>query len=119
MKVSHTCLLVSDFERSLTFYAWLGFEQRRWLGNEVRRSVFCGLPGEEEQLQLGLAEAPSAAAAGFGHLALEVDDLSATLSNLASHGVTPDRPPAQAGSVRLCFVHDPDGYAIELIEQVQ
>jgi lactoylglutathione lyase len=48
-----------------------------------------------------------------------VDDLDATLENLAEKGIDPEKPPYQvrAGGSRICFVRDPDGYRIELIEK--
>ena len=52
-------------------------------------------------------------------MALTVDDLDTTLANLADQGIEPERPPytVRAGGSRLCFVRDPDGYRIELIER--
>ena len=43
---------------------------------------------------------------------------TATLANLAGQGIEPERPPytVSAGGSRICFVRDPDGYRIELIE---
>ena len=48
-----------------------------------------------------------------------MDDLDGTLAELAGQGIEPERPPytVRAGGSRLCFVQDPDGYRIELIEQ--
>ena len=53
-------------------------------------------------------------------VAIGVDDLDGTLAKLeAEHGITPERPPYQVseGGSRICFVRDPDGYRIELIER--
>jgi lactoylglutathione lyase len=48
-----------------------------------------------------------------------VDDLDGTLARLAQQGIEPERPPytVREGGSRLCFVRDPDGYRIELIER--
>jgi lactoylglutathione lyase len=56
---------------------------------------------------------------GYGHIAVTVDDLDATLANLAEQGIEPERPPytVREGGSRLCFVRDPDQYRIELIER--
>ncbi|MFL5903531.1 MAG: VOC family protein, partial [Solirubrobacteraceae bacterium] len=56
---------------------------------------------------------------GYNHIALRVDDLDATLGALAEQGIDPERPPytVSDGGPRLCFVRDPDGYRIELIEK--
>jgi lactoylglutathione lyase len=55
----------------------------------------------------------------YGHIAIGVDDLDATLAGLKDeHGIEPERPPYQVreGGSRICFVRDPDDYRIELIE---
>ena len=58
-------------------------------------------------------------ASGYNHIALTVDDLDATLEGLGKHGIEPEKPPyrVSAGGSRICFVRDPDGYRIELIER--
>jgi lactoylglutathione lyase len=41
------------------------------------------------------------------------------LANLSEQGIEPEKPPytvSEGGSL-LCFVRDPDGYRIELIER--
>jgi catechol 2,3-dioxygenase-like lactoylglutathione lyase family enzyme len=54
----------------------------------------------------------------YGHIALVVADLDATLAALADQGIEPERPPysvREDGSL-LTFVRDPvNGYRIELI----
>ena len=56
---------------------------------------------------------------GYNHIALTVDDLDATLGELAGKGIDPEKPPyrVREGGNRICFVRDPDGYRIELIEK--
>ena len=117
MELSHTCLLVTDLERSLSFYSLFGFEQRRTAGSGTGMSVFCGLPGDSDRLQLRLTERFEPAMAEFGHIAIALEGLDRLLGDLAAHGVVPDQPPISRGGRRLCFVHDPDGYAVELIEE--
>jgi len=48
-----------------------------------------------------------------------VDDLDPTLERLAEKEIEPEKPPysVREGGSRLCFVRDPDGYRIELIER--
>jgi lactoylglutathione lyase len=117
-RLSHTCLLVRDLQRSLAFYALLGFEERRSVGTGERKSVFCGLPGDNDRLQLGLAPNFNPGMAQFGHVAVNINDLDDVLRLLAEHGLAPDRAPIQGADARICFVRDPDGYAIELLEEV-
>jgi lactoylglutathione lyase len=56
---------------------------------------------------------------GYGHIAVSIDDLDAALEGLAEQGIEPEKPPytVREGGSRLCFVRDPDGYRIELIER--
>jgi len=56
---------------------------------------------------------------GYGHIAITADDLDATLARLAEQGIAPEKPPysIREGGSRLCFVRDPDGYRIEILER--
>jgi len=56
---------------------------------------------------------------GYNHIAITATDLDATLERLKEQGIEPERPPysVREGGNRLCFVRDPDGYRIELIER--
>ena len=56
---------------------------------------------------------------GYGHIAITADDLDGTLAELAKQGIEPEKPPytVREGGSRLCFVRDPDGYRIELLEK--
>jgi lactoylglutathione lyase len=55
---------------------------------------------------------------GYGHIAITAADLDATLARLAEQGIEPEKPPysVRDGGSRLCFVRDPDGYRIEILE---
>jgi lactoylglutathione lyase len=116
-ELSHTCLTVSDLDRSLAFYSLLGFEPRRTIGSGLGASVFCGLFDDSDRLQLRLTEDFEPAMSRFGHIAIGVEDLDALLGRLDGHGVVPDQPPTRSGRLRICFVRDPDGYVIELFEE--
>jgi len=54
---------------------------------------------------------------GFGHLAIEVDDVYAATAEISKHGgkIMREAGPMNAGTTIIAFVCDPDGYAIELI----
>jgi lactoylglutathione lyase len=56
---------------------------------------------------------------GYGHIAITTADLDSALAQLNKQGIEPERPPytIREGGSRLCFVRDPDGYRIELIER--
>ena len=56
---------------------------------------------------------------GYGHIAITTDDLDGMLARLAEQGIEPERPPytIREGGNRLCFVRDPDGYRVEVLER--
>jgi lactoylglutathione lyase len=125
MSLIHTCYRITDIDRSLAFYAALGFDEvRRVPIREEAVNVYLNLPedGDEPRLELTFnfdQDGPYEIGTGYGHIALTVDDLDGRLAQLAEQGITPEREPYTIGSgrSRLCFVRDPDGYRIELIER--
>jgi lactoylglutathione lyase len=122
VQVVHTNVRVRDIDASLRFYAALGFERRGRLQFEGAYNIYLGLPGDGDTLELTVNEGrdePYDLGDGYGHLALAVDDLDGLLERLADQGITPQKPPYHPGGrteYRICFVADPDGYRIELID---
>lgn len=124
MSLIHTCYRITDIDRSVAFYEALGF-------NEIGRlpirdeaiNVFMGLPddGPEPRLELtyNFGVDSYEIGTGYGHIAVSTADLDGALQSLAEQGIEPERPPysIREGGNRLCFVRDPDGYRIELIER--
>ncbi len=55
--------------------------------------------------------------AGFGHLAIEVDDVYKACDEIRNRGgkIIRDAGPMNAGTTIIAFVEDPDGYQIELL----
>jgi len=125
MTFLHTCYRITDPERSLEFYEALGFERRRELPiREEAVNYFLGIPGDDgPELELThnfeTPEGGYELGTGYGHIALAVDDLDGTLAAISAKGIEPEREPytVREGGSRLCFVRDPDGYRIELIER--
>jgi lactoylglutathione lyase len=124
MQFDHTMIRVLDEERSIAFYRTLGFAEvrRARVGGDTATVVFLGLPGEAPRLELTLNDGrtePYVQGEGYGHIALTTPDLDAELATLAAKGVTPEKPPyaSRPGGSRICFIRDPDGYRIELIER--
>ena len=118
----HTCVRVRDVDASVRFYELLGFERRGRLNFETAFNVYLGLPGDADRLELTVndgREEPYDLGDGYNHIALTVDDLDGLLGRLAAAGVEPEKPPFHPGGreeYRICFVADPDGYRIELID---
>ena len=124
MALIHTCYRITDIDRSVAFYGALGFQEvGRIPIKDEAVNVFLNQPGDGDMPRLELTynvgrEEPYEIGTGYGHIAITADDLDATLARLAEQGIEPERPPysVRAGGSRLCFVRDPDGYRIELIE---
>ena len=123
MELIHTCYRITDPEKSVAFYEALGLEKRRELPiRDEAVNIFLGVPGQERpelELTYNFGVESYELGTGYGHVALTVDDLDGTLTRLAEQGIEPERPPytVREGGSRLCFVRDPDGYRIELIER--
>jgi lactoylglutathione lyase len=118
----HTCYRIVEIDRSVAFYEKLGFEERRRMTlTDGATNVFMGLPGAGDQLELTYNPGVESydLGSGYGHIALAVEDLDGVLAALADSGIEPEREPytVREGGSRLCFVRDPDGYRIELIER--
>jgi lactoylglutathione lyase len=125
MSLIHTCYRIFEIDRSVEFYKALGFDEiGRIPIREEAINVFMGLPddGPEPRLELTYnfdRSEPYEIGTGYGHIAVSTPDLDATLERLAAQGIEPERPPytIREGGNRICFVRDPDGYRIELVEQ--
>ncbi len=120
----HTCYRIGDIDRSVAFYAALGFEELRRMDlSDGATNVFMGLPDDGPRLEL--TKNPGVESyeigSGYGHIAVTSEDLDATLATLAEQDIAPEKPPysVRDGGSRLCFVRDPDGYRIELIERAE
>lgn len=120
----HTCYRIGELDRSVAFYAKLGLhEQRRMPIGDDATNVFLGTDDQPQILELTYNHGVSGyeLGTGYGHIALGVADLDATLEALAADGITPEKPPYRPGGrttgSRICFVRDPDGYRVELIER--
>jgi lactoylglutathione lyase len=123
MELIHTCYRITDPERSIAFYEALGLEKRRELPiRDEAVNYFLGVPGREQpelELTHNFGVDAYEIGTGYGHIAITIDDMEATLAALAEKGIEPERPPysVREGGSLLCFVRDPDGYRIELIER--
>jgi lactoylglutathione lyase len=122
MRFVHVNYRVRDIDASVRFYEALGFERRGRLNFETAYNVYLGLPGDADTLELTVNRGRDEGydlGGGYGHIALAVEDLDGLLEKLAGQGIEPEKPPYHPGGrteVRICFVADPDGYRVELID---
>ena len=122
----HTMVRITDPEKSRAFYEALGFEFERDMeivrnGELEATNYFFGIGDSKSVLELTFNHDGRTyeLGTGYGHIALAVDDMAATLAGLAEQGIEPEREPyrLREGGSLICFVRDPDQYRVELIEK--
>ena len=115
---------ITDPDKSRAFYEALGFRFSREMdivrnGELEATNYFFSIGDAENVLELTYNHDGRTyeMGTGYGHIAVGVDDLDATLAELAEQGIEPEREPYQVreGGSWLTFVRDPDQYRIELI----
>lgn len=124
MRILHTMLRVGDLDRSIQFYTEvLGMKKLRQKDYPDGKFTlaFVGYGDESANTVLELTynwgidgyELGN----GFGHIALEVDDVYQATDMIRKRGgkIIRDAGPMNAGTTIIAFVEDPDGYQIELI----
>ena len=102
---------ITDPERSRKFYETLGMTFRRELpinrdGQHEATNYFFGFDDQPEELELTLNTDGRTYdnGTGYGHIAIGVDDLDATLAGLKEQGIEPERPPYTVSAGRLAPV---------------
>lgn len=124
MRMLHTMIRVGDLQRSIDFYT-------RVLGMDLLRQkdypdgeftlAFVGYGDEADHTVIELTHNWDTDSydmgSGFGHLAIEVDDVYQATDQIRSLGgkILRDAGPMNAGTTIIAFIEDPDGYPIELI----
>ena len=124
MRILHTMLRVGNLQRSIEFYTQI-------LGMKLLRQkdypdgkftlAFVGYQAESEGAVIELTHNWDTDSydlgSGYGHIALEVDDVYQACAEIKQRGgkIIRDAGPMNAGTTIIAFVEDPDGYQIELI----
>lgn len=126
MRLLHMMLRVGELERSIHFYTEvLGMNLLRRKdypsGRFTLAFVGYGLESAETVLELTHNWDISSyeIGAGYGHIALGVEDIAATCEMIRAQGgkIVREPGPMKHGTTVIAFVEDPDGYKIELIQQ--
>ena len=124
MRLLHTMIRVGDLDRSIAFYTdVLGMKLLRrkdypagkftlafvGYGDEASNSVI--------ELTYNWGVSQYELGTGFGHIALEVDDVYRAADEIRQRGgkILREAGPMNAGTTIIAFVADPDGYPVELI----
>ena len=124
MRLLHTMLRVGDLQRSLDFYTGvLGMRLLRKKDYPDGRFTlaFVGYGDERDSTAIELTYNWDTdhyeTGTGFGHIAIEVDDVYEAVEELRTRGgkVIREAGPMNAGTTIIAFIEDPDGYQIELL----
>ncbi len=124
MRLLHTMIRVGNLEKSINFYTEV-------LGMKLLRQkdypdgkftlAFVGYGDEQNNTVIEMTHNWDTdtydLGAGFGHLAIEVNDVYEAAEKIRAHGgkIIREPGPMNAGTTIIAFVEDPDGYQIELL----
>jgi lactoylglutathione lyase len=123
-RILHTMLRVGDLQRSIDFYTQtLGMKLLRQKDYPEGKFTlaFVGYGDEKENSVLELTYNWDTDSydlgSGYGHIALEVEDVYTATEEIRKQGgkIIREAGPMNAGTTIIAFVEDPDGYPIELI----
>jgi lactoylglutathione lyase len=124
MRILHTMLRVGNLDTSIEFYTGL-------LGMKLLRRkdypdgrftlAFVGYGDEADNTVIELThnwdKEHYDTGDGYGHIAIEVDDVYAAAEDVKQRGgkIIREAGPMNAGTTIIAFIEDPDGYQIELL----
>ena len=124
MRLLHTMIRVGDLKKSIDFYTQV-------LGMKLLRQkdypdgkftlAFVGYGNEKDNSVIELTHNWDTEnydmGNGFGHLAIEVEDVYTAVDAIKNNGgkILREAGPMNAGTTIIAFVEDPDGYQIELL----
>lgn len=124
MRLLHTMLRVGDLDRSIAFYTEvlnMKLLRRKDYPDGEFTLAFIGYGAESENTVIELTHNWGVDSYdlgnGFGHIAIEVDNVYEATAEIKKRGgnILRDAGPMNAGTTIIAFVTDPDGYEIELI----
>ena len=123
-KALHTMIRVFDLERSMAFYE-TAFGLKLADRFDFDDFTLAYLRNDEADFELELTwnhdqKEPYSHGSGYGHIAVCVDDLEAEHARMSELGLGPRKLVTMEHQgeplARFFFVDDPDGYAIEVIQ---
>jgi lactoylglutathione lyase len=125
MRILHTMIRVGDLDKSIAFYTEvLGMKllRRKDYPDGKYTLAFVGYGEESEgaviELTYNWGVSGYELGTGYGHIAIQVDDIRKTCEDVAAKGGKVTYGPAlHGGATWIAFVEDPGGYKIEFIER--
>ena len=124
MRLLHTMIRTGNLDRAIAFYTTvLGMQllRRTDYPDGKFTLAFVGYGDESANTVIELTYNWGVevydVGTGFGHIAIEVDDVYATCADVKMRGgqVVREAGPMKHGSTVIAFICDADGYKIELI----
>ena len=119
MTINWTTIHVADIEKSIAFYhGLLGLPVAGRMGVPGHEIAMLG-PEEGTKLELISTGEPAPENPGQGvSMGFTPDNMGELLEKLAAAGVAIPEPFSPNPTLRFYFISDPDGYAVQLVEQL-
>jgi lactoylglutathione lyase len=124
MKFVHVATRTKDLDGAIKFYEQLGMHCERRKDLTKGKATLAFMAPEDGGFAIELVynwgkDDPYPGGERFGHFAYEVEDIDAVLPGIEQAGGRVTRPAflLEGSGPRICFVEDPDGNAIELIQR--
>ena len=125
MRILHTMIRVGDLDKSIAFYTdVLGMKllRRKEYPDGKYTLAFVGYGEESEcaviELTYNWGVSSYELGTGYGHIAIQVDDIRKACEAVAAKdGKVVYGPALHGGTTWIAFIEDPDGYKIEFIER--
>ena len=124
MRFLHTMLRVGNLEKSIAFYTevmGMSLLRQKDYPDGKFTLAFVGYGEETDhtviELTYNWGVDQYEAGSGFGHLAIQVEDVYQATEKIRQQGgkIIREAGPMNAGATIIAFVEDPDGYQIELL----
>ena len=124
MRLLHTMIRVGNLDKSIRFYTDI-LNMKLLRQKEYPKGrftlAFVGYGDEKSNSAIELTHNWDTESydlgTGFGHLAVEVEDVYRAVDKIRQQGgkILREAGPMNAGTTIIAFVEDPDGYQIELL----
>ncbi|MFW2373018.1 MAG: lactoylglutathione lyase [Gammaproteobacteria bacterium] len=124
MRLLHTMIRVGNLEKSIKFYTevlHMKLLRQKDYPDGRFTLAFVGYGDEKNNSVIELTHNWDTESydmgSGFGHLAIEVEDVYHAVDQIRQRDgkILREAGPMNAGSTIIAFVEDPDGYPIELL----